>query len=242
MAETWPRLKQFLTLENQSMIDLNTWNLSVPVGQPAMTISSPALAAGYQDRYFQNIRGKLFFFTPLAGSTTTANSKYPRTELRETQADGRVRNWTYPSGDHYLRTGVTVTQVPSSGRIVIGQIHAYQQLTPMMKLEYRMSPTTGIGSVVAIVRLTPAGKNLVYTIGNEIQLNQRFTYVVSLSNKGLMSIWVNKSKWSTPVGEEWATYPLYFKAGVYVQDNEDSGGEAGAAVFDNLRVEHLPAQ
>lgn len=223
------------------MIDLNTWNLSVPVGTPAMTISTPALAAGYQDRYFQQVNGKLFFFAPIAGSTT-AKSHYPRSELRETQPDGRVRNWTYPGGDHYLRTGVTVTQVPSSGRIVIGQIHAYQQTTPMMKLEYRQSPTTGIGSVVAIVRLSPGGNNLVYTIGNEIPLKQRFTYVVALSGSGLMSVWVNKSKWSTPVNEEWASYPLYFKAGVYAQDNEDSGGEAGAAIFDNLRVEHLPAK
>ena len=145
------------------MIDLNTWNLSIPVGQPATTISTPALAGGYQDQYFKRINERLFFYVPISG-TTTPNANYPRTELRETFPDGRLRNWTYPRGNHNMISGVVVTQVPSSGRIVIGQIHAYQQLTPLMKLEYRLHPTTGNGSIVAIVRLKPSGNNLVYTV------------------------------------------------------------------------------
>lgn len=219
------------------MIDISTWNLSIPVGQPATTISTPALAAGFQDQHFKRINGRLFFWVPISG-TTTPNAKYPRTELRETFSDGRLRNWTYPRGNHNLISGVVVTQVPSSGRIVIGQIHAYQQLTPMMKLEYRMHPTTGNGSVVAIVRLKPTGNNLVYTVANEISLNQRFIYLIGLSGNGTLFVTVNQTKWSTPLSNQWATYPLYFKAGVYAQDGEDSGGEAGAAVFDNLRAQH----
>lgn len=221
------------------MIDLNTWNLSIPVGQPATTISTPALAAGFQDQHFKRVNGRLFFWVPISG-TTTPNANYPRSELRETFPDGRVLNWTYPRSNHYLSAALSVSEVPSSGRVVIGQIHAYQQLTPMMKLEYRIHPTTGKGSVVAIVRLKPTGDNLAYTVANEINLKQRFTYLVALSGSGVLNVWINQTKWSTPLSNEWAPYPLYFKAGVYAQDGHDSGNEAGAAVFDGLRVQHVP--
>ncbi|MBA4682992.1 MAG: polysaccharide lyase family 7 protein, partial [Pseudomonas sp.] len=36
------------------MIDLSTWNLTIPVGVPAAVISTPVLAGGYQDHYFQS--------------------------------------------------------------------------------------------------------------------------------------------------------------------------------------------
>jgi hypothetical protein len=34
--------------------------------------------------------------------------------------------------------------------------------------------------------------------------------------------------------------PLYFKAGVYPQDNSGYETEAGAAQFDKLSIEHRP--
>ena len=36
----------------------------------------------------------------------------------------------------------------------------------------------------------------------------------------------------------WAVKPLYFKAGVYTQDNTGYETEAGAARFDLLTIEH----
>ena len=61
------------------MIDLAMWNLSIPVGVPATTIETPALAGGYQDHYFQSKNGAIFFWAPVNGSTTE-NAKYPRSE------------------------------------------------------------------------------------------------------------------------------------------------------------------
>lgn len=118
------------------MIDLATWNLSVPVGTPPATIDTPRLLQGFKNSYFHADTGTLFFWAPVTGSKTV-NAIYPRTELRETRADGSLRNWLYPSADNYLNATLAVNKVPSSGKIVIGQIHASKSQQPLLKLEFQ---------------------------------------------------------------------------------------------------------
>lgn len=36
------------------MIDLATWNLTIPVGTPAKVIDTPRLVDGYSDNYFRS--------------------------------------------------------------------------------------------------------------------------------------------------------------------------------------------
>ncbi len=36
------------------MIDLATWNLSIPEGSPPATIETPRLAQGFKDQYFSS--------------------------------------------------------------------------------------------------------------------------------------------------------------------------------------------
>lgn len=221
------------------MIDLAMWNLSIPVGVPATTIETPALAGGYQDHYFQSKNGAIFFWAPVNGSTTET-AKYPRSELRETYPDGSLRNWIYPSADHFLRAALNVSQVPSTGKLVIGQIHAYKSSMPLVKLEYQYKTSSASGNIVAKVRLTPEAPIQVVTLASGIALNQRFTYVLHLTPKGTLAINLNGVKWSTRLDSAWASKPLYFKAGVYTQDNSGYETEAGAAHFDKLSVEHRP--
>ncbi|ERI49857.1 alginate lyase [Pseudomonas sp. EGD-AK9] len=221
------------------MIELAMWNLSVPVGVPATTIETPVLAGGYQDHYFQSRDGAIFFWAPVNG-TTTESASYPRSELRETHADGRLRNWTYPEADNFLHAGLRVSQVPSTGKIVIGQIHAYKSSMPLLKLEYQYKAYAASGNIVAKVRLAPESAIQTVTLASGIALNQRFTYVVHLTPKGTLGINVNGVKWSTRLDSSWAPKPLYFKAGVYTQDNTGYETEAGAARFDKLGIEHRP--
>jgi hypothetical protein len=221
------------------MIDLDTWNLSIPVGVPATTIATPVLAGGYQDHYFQSRNGAIFFWAPVNGSTTE-NAKYPRTELRETHPDGSLENWTYPSADHFLRAALNVSQVPSTGKLVIGQIHAYKSSEPLLKLEYQYKAYSASGNIVAKVRLAPEAPIQVVTLASGIALNQRFTYVLHLTPHGTLAINLNGVKWSTRLDSLWASKLLYFKAGVYTQDNSGYETEAGAAQFDKLSVEHRP--
>ena len=97
------------------MIDLATWNLSIPEGAPPATIQTSQLVQGFKNQYFNSDTGTVFFWVPVTGATT-ANAIYPRSELRETYADGRLRNWTYPEADNFLHAGLRVSQVPSTGR------------------------------------------------------------------------------------------------------------------------------
>ena len=93
--------------QDLDMIDLATWNLSIPEGSPAMTIETPRLVQGFKDQYFNAETGTVFFWAPVTG-TRTANAIYPRSELRETYPDGTLRNWLYPAADNTLRATVTV--------------------------------------------------------------------------------------------------------------------------------------
>ncbi|MGY4534001.1 hypothetical protein ACVW0Y_003139 [Pseudomonas sp. TE3786] len=220
------------------MIDLATWNLSIPVGVPATTIQTPVLVGGYQDYYFKADNASIFFWAPVNG-TVTESASYPRSELRETYADGKLRNWTYPSADNFLRAAVAVTQVPSTGKVVIGQIHAYGSNKPMVKLEFQYKTKTATATVVAKVRSTPLDEEgQVITVLSGIPLNQRFTYTLHLTPKGSLVINVNNAQWSTVVDPSWAPKPLYFKAGVYTQDNQGYETEAGAATFYVLKIDH----
>lgn len=221
------------------MIDLATWNLSIPVGIPATTIDTPLLAGGYQDHYFQSKDGAIFFWAPVNGSTTK-NAKYPRSELRETSADGKRHNWTYPSADNFLRAALKISQVPSTGKLVIGQIHAHQSSAPLLKLEYQYKEYLAGGNIVAKVRLKPDAPIQVITIASHIELNQRFTYSIHLTPGGTLSINLNNNNWNTRLDSAWAAKSLYFKAGAYPQDNSGYETEAGAATFFKLDIEHRP--
>lgn len=218
------------------MIDLATWNLSVPVGIPATTINTPQLVRGYQDGYFRS-GDTLFFWAPVTGSTTD-NAKYPRTELRETTADGRAFNWSYTSADNVLRAALTVNQVPSNGKIVIGQIHAYQSNEPLLKVEYQYKEKLQTGNIVAKLRRSPDAEIEVITVAQGVPLNARFDYTIALTSNGELSVNAYDFDWKVRLDAQWSTKLLYFKAGVYTQDNTGYASEGGAATFYLLRISH----
>lgn len=220
------------------MIDLSTWNLTVPVGNPPTTIDTPRLMNGFKDSYFHADSGTLFFWAPVTG-TRTANTHYPRSELRETYPDGRLRNWTYGEADNFLRATLAVNQVPSSGRVVIGQIHAYQSTRPLVKLEYQYKDNKQTGSVIAKVRMRPDdGEGRSIVIADNVPLDRNFTYVIHLNKAGLLDISAANGQWNERIGAAWGSKPLYFKAGVYVQDNQGDSREGGQVTFAKLDIDH----
>ena len=102
------------------MIDLTTWNLTVPAIDSATLITTERLSNGYESQYFRrNSDGSISFWVPVNGSHAS-DSTYPRTELRETQADGRF------SAGHFdlPMRGCTITLdgdvVVDQGRLVPG--------------------------------------------------------------------------------------------------------------------------
>lgn len=220
------------------MIDLADWNLSVPVGSPPKTIETSKLKDGFRDKYFNSEAGQLFFWAPVTGSKT-ANAIYPRTELRETHADGSVRNWTYPTADNQLSATLAVSKVPSSGKIVIGQIHAYESTKPMLKVEFQYSDSEKTGKIVAKLRRTPTVKtSQVITIAKNVPLNVQFKYIIHLGRTGALSVSARDQNMSTQVSSAWKDKLLYFKAGVYTQDNTGYTSEGGQVTFYKLKIQH----
>lgn len=220
------------------MIDLNTWNLSIPEGSPAITIETPRLAQGFKDQYFNAETGVAFFWAPVTGSTT-ANAIYPRSELRETYSDGTLRNWLYSTADNKLRATLAVNQVPSTGKIVIGQIHTKDSNSPMVKLEYQYKTYSSTGNIVAKVRMRPDDETgQVITIATGVKLDRNFSYQIHLSPKGALGISAAGYSWRTTIDPSWKVKPLYFKAGAYVQDNTGYTTEGGKVTFSNLEIQH----
>lgn len=223
------------------MIDLNTWNLTIPVGEPATIITTPLLANGYQDHYFKNINGTLFFWAPVEGSTTK-NAKYPRSELRETYADGSKRNWKYQDADNTLNATLKVTEVPSTGKIVVGQIHNVEGDDPPIKVQYQYSASDKTGKIVAIYRVKPGIDSVSVTIRNGVPMNQAFSYTIRLTPAGTLAVYTKvgnstTERWTTKLDKAWAAQTMYFKAGAYVQDNSGTG-ESGAVQFTSLQILH----
>ncbi len=220
------------------MIDLATWNLSVPVGSPPATIDTPKLVSGFKNQYFHSSTGTLFFWTPVTG-TRTENAIYPRTELRETYSNGTLRNWLYPQADNSLRATLKVSKVPSSGKVVIGQIHAYDSQKPLVKLEYQYKSKTATGNIVAKVRTRPDdAEGRVITIASGVKLDQDFSYLIHLSPGGALGISAAGSQWDSKISATWRDKPLYFKAGVYVQDNAGPTSEGAQVTFSKLDIDH----
>ena len=221
------------------MIDLATWNLSIPEGSPPTTIATSQLVQGFQNQYFHADSGTVFFWAPVTGATT-ANAIYPRSELRETYSNGTLRNWLYSAADNKLAATLAVSQVPSSGKVVIGQIHAKDSTSPMVKLEYQYKTYSSTGNIVAKVRMRPDDESgQVITIATGIKLNQSFSYLIHLSPTGVLTINGAGYQWSSPISSTWSDKPLYFKAGVYVQDNTGYPTEGATVTFSLLDIDHL---
>ncbi|MBO1541220.1 polysaccharide lyase family 7 protein [Pseudomonas sp. OA65] len=220
------------------MVDLATWNLSIPEGSPPKTIETPRLVDGFQDKYFNSEGSTVYFWSPVTG-TKTENAIYPRSELRETYRDGTLRNWVYPDADNQLRASLVVNQVPSSGKIVIGQIHAKDSSKPMVKLEYQYKEDSATGNIVAKVRMRPDdSEGRVITVATGVKLNRSFSYRIHLDRTGDLGITAAGNSWYTTVGRAWRDKPLYFKAGVYVQDNTGYTSEGGKVTFSVLDIDH----
>ncbi|SFM11290.1 polysaccharide lyase family 7 protein [Pseudomonas sp. NFACC46-3] len=221
------------------MIDLSTWNLSIPEGSPPATIETSQLVQGFQAPYFHSDSGTVFFWAPVTGSTT-ANAIYPRSELRETYSDGTLRNWLYPAADNKLAATLAVSQVPSTGKVVIGQIHTKNSTSPLLKLEYQYKTYSSTGNIVAKVRMRPDDETgQVIIIATGIKLNQSFSYLIHLSPAGVLTINGAGYQWSSPISSTWSDKPLYFKAGVYVQDNTGYPTEGGTVTFSLLDIDHI---
>jgi hypothetical protein len=228
------------------VLDLTTWNLSVPTDPFPTTIETPRLNNGYDSQYFRrNDDGSVTFWAPVNGSHT-ADARYPRSELRETQADGTLSNWYHASSDSYLSAVLTVNQVPSKNKIVIAQIHSKDEPgsnnDPLAKLQYHY--LRGVGRLELLLRKRPGDADVQNILLTEhIQLNERFSYTLRITPSGKLGVSVQSSQgdhgsFYQQLSGYWSKQQLNFKAGAYIQDNYGPPNEGGRVTFYHVNTQH----
>ena len=216
--------------------DLRHWKLTLPTGPShhADEIEPSRLAAGFVSPYFlTGPDGAMIFWSPING-TTTGNTRYPRSELREMRSDGRTWDWLDGDGIAVLTATCAVLQVPSgAGKTVIGQIHAKSIDLPLIKLAYDR------GRVVALVKQTSRSDTDTRFPLARAALGEKISYEISLVGN-LLTVTANGVVARTRLSTDWSPVTLYFKAGNYVQAAGGSATDGARVAFYSLRSSHLP--
>ncbi len=221
--------------------DLSLWELQEPVGSPgAPTTILPAQlmgAEGFHDAYFftDPTDGAMTFWDPENG-VTTANSSYPRSELREMTATGAAANWM-STGTNTLTAMVKATLIPD--HVAVGQIHlgtgTPSSTKPLLELFYYSS-----GKITLGIEQTPAGGNEVENDVGSIALGTKWTYVIGLSGNTI-SLTINGGAAQTfPMSSTFDQEGMYFKAGDYDQSSGSSETVGAKVQFYALTIFHGP--
>jgi hypothetical protein len=214
--------------------DLSHWSLTLPDAN-ATVISPAQLTAGFTNSYFYTgADGAMVFWCPVTGGTTGA-SDFPRCELREmlNPTDNSI-NWS-GYGTHVLNAQCRVTQIPSTKRVVIGQIHSYLGNAPPLVLL-----VFNDGNIEAQVKLvSTSSANVTYPLGF-VGLNNPIQYRIQMVD-GVVSITVNGTNATANVFQSdasWTTQTFYFKAGDYCLDNSGLSSEGAKVRFFQLSTQH----
>jgi len=222
--------------------DLSVWELQLPIGATGdpTTIGPAQLEGptGFQDSYFftDSTDGTMTFWDPESG-VTTADSSYPRSELREMNADGSEANWPV-AGTNTLSATVAVTQVPD--HVCIGQIHIGSAIEaglasstkPLLQLYYYSG-----GDVTLGIEDSPSGSQTAYPI-TSVPLGTPFTYTIQLTGDGTITLVIDGASSSFTMPPSFDGYGEYFKAGDYDQTAGADASVGAIVKFYALQVSH----
>jgi hypothetical protein len=222
--------------------DLSLWELQEPVGAAGSptTIAPSALAgpSGFHDSYFftDPADGAMTFWDPENG-VTTADSSYPRSELREMNADGSPANWPV-SGTNVLSATVAVTAVPD--HVCIGQIHLGTAIQaglaastkPLLELYYYATGDIALG-----IEDDPTGGQTAHQITN-VPLGAKFSYSIQLTGDGTITLGIGDETMTFAMPPSFAGYGQYFKAGDYDQTAGTDGTVGATVKFYALQLSH----
>ncbi len=179
--------------------DLLDWKLDLPINDDgelegdSATIDEDDMALGYEhpDYFYTGADGGLVMRSPSQGATTSVNTRYARTELREMLRRGdrsistrgsddlpNGNNWAFSSApdtaladaggvDGDLTVTLAVNEVTTTGedfqigRLIIGQIHAKDD--EPIRLYYRKLPDNQRGTIYAAHEIN-GGDDVYYDI------------------------------------------------------------------------------
>jgi hypothetical protein len=205
------------------------WNLGIGYPSGHVDIEPDELEGGFSEApyfYVTEDGAWVHFQVPMNGGRTSANTKYPRSELREYR-NGAKASWNGGSGTHVMSYKAKVIHMEDDKpEIVIGQMHDSEDDT----LQIRCEGTTWRASINGTEHPTTLGN---FSWGTEVAVEIRLS-------AGTLTIKINGStKITTNPGYGSGNY---FKIGAYAQQNDrdqdnPSNGYASCEIRD-LVVSH----
>jgi hypothetical protein len=187
---------------------------------------------------------------------TTANTHYSRTELREmldptASAHDDSNNWTPAMGGR-MKARLKVDRVSTTGdsgkvgRVIIGQIHG--ESTEPARLYFHKKPSEAKGRIYLATETTGGSNSystdiVKNTNGDGIALGELFTYVITLKDTRLqIDVLRNQgalvNTYIRYIDAGYRGENLYFKAGVYNQNNTGTSSDYAQATFYSLTHTH----
>ncbi|WP_010137022.1 polysaccharide lyase family 7 protein [Ochrovirga pacifica] len=226
-------------------IDLSHWKVTLPIGKPT-EVSPPEILEYATNKtlepfmYNDSIQGSLVFYT-YPGSTTT-NTKYSRTELREQMVPGsNTINWTFKQGG-YLKGELAITDISKDEqgdyhRTIVMQIHgrltnAQRDLIgqkdnnapPILKIYWHkgyVRVKTKVlkninASATEILHTNAWGDDEGYTFPEYVGFD-KFTLEIKVSENRMEVVLNNQSVVYNNIHiQKWSVFENYFKAGNYL--------------------------
>ena len=273
------------TLPPGKNFDLLDWTLSIPVDQKkkgiAVQVGENHLDNGFQVEplFFTGDDGGMIFVAPNKGAKTSKNTKYTRTELRESLRRGNLsvktkgpnkNNWVFGQAhssvkrkaggvDGMLEATVAVNRVSTTGergrvgRVIIGQIHADKD--EPLRIYYHKLPENDKGSFYIAHEVSKGDDEYYNFVGSRsksidspedgIRLGEKFSYKVSVEVDQLYVTLIREGKPNitkqidmSESGYGNSKEYMYFKAGVYNQNNTGDDKDYVQATFYHLENSH----
>ncbi|MEG0634844.1 MAG: polysaccharide lyase family 7 protein [Pseudomonas sp.] len=182
-----------------------------------------------QDLFWIDQLGHTNYWCSVQGGTS-GTSKTPRTESRQTLPDSPVSfNWIRGSAKHSMAGRVRVESAPSSGKVIVGQIHGLNAPNPFLMVIW----WNGFVRIDARDKPSSTTRTL---LKKAIPLGQPFEYSVQVDATGELSVQLDTLFGTATVNTAWDKFPFYFKAGSYVIDNEGPVTEGGWVVYESFDV------
>lgn len=254
-ADPLPERSLRTDLPPSGNFDLGHWKLTLPSGAE---VSADELNAGFQidGSFFTDPEsgGMVFRCPNIAGHTD--HSKYSRSELREMllpqeSATTPGNNWTTARGG-VLKARLRVDAVSTTGeskkagRVVIGQIHGPE--TEVVRLYFDKKPDESKGRLYVVTDQVRSGDGQFSAdiVSNKdglgISLGEIFEYQIELHQLDLQVTLIQQG--AAPViflqriDPDYEGLPLYFKAGLYNQNNGGDASDHAQLTFMALETSH----
>lgn len=266
--ETQKKKRKTFKLPN---IDLSHWKLTTPAGDgkgKTIDVDPPEILdyANNEDikpyMYNDSTSGALVFYA-YPTSSTTANTKYSRSELREQMVPGNNNvNWTFAQGGKMKgRLAMDKVSRDKNGKyhkVIIMQIHGRltneqrdligqkdNNAPPILKIYWqdgKIRVKTKVlkdlnTSDIDILRTDAWGDDDGYTFEEEVGF-RRFTLEVNVSD-GDLEVVLNKRAYKVYNDihiKKWGVFENYFKAGNYFQSTDE--GSYAKVKYYELSVSH----